>query len=61
MPLDSEWRRLHPLSPLLRAGRFVVVVATLLADDITSRLELGPALPALALLAALVAGTAAGW
>lgn len=61
MPLGSDWRRLHPLSPLLRAGRFVVVVATLLADDIASRLELGPALAALGLLAALVVGGAVGW
>ncbi|MGI8808056.1 MAG: PH domain-containing protein [Acidimicrobiales bacterium] len=61
MQLGSDWRRLHPLSPLLRAGRFVVVAATLLADDVLSRLELAPRLAALVLLAALVVGAAAGW
>lgn len=58
---DADWRRLHPLSPLLRAGRFVVVAAGLLADDITSRLELGPAVAVLGLVAALVVGGAVGW
>lgn len=61
MPPGSDWRRLHPLSPLLRAGRFVIVAATLLADDVAARVELGPGLVALGLLAALVVGSAAGW
>lgn len=44
MPPDSEWRRLHPLSPLLRAGRFAVVAAALLADDLAAQVDLSPAL-----------------
>ena len=61
MPPDSEWRRLHPLSPLLRAGRFAVVAAALLADDLAAQVDLSPALAGLFLLVALVVGGGAGW
>ena len=61
MPPGSDWRRLHPLSPLLRAGRFVVVATALLADDVAARADLSPGWAGLFLLAALVAGAGAGW
>jgi putative membrane protein len=61
MPPGSDWRRLHPLSPLLRAGRFVVVAAAVLADDVATRLSLDASLAALLLLGALVMGAVAGW
>jgi putative membrane protein len=60
MPLGSDWRRLHPLSPVLRAGRFVVVAVTL-ADDIPGRLSFQPSLARLLPLAALSIGAAVGW
>jgi putative membrane protein len=61
MRLGSDWRRLHPLSPLLKAGRFVVVATALLADDLATRLDVRPAWAALFLLGALVIGAGAGW
>jgi putative membrane protein len=61
MRLGSDWQRLHPLSPLLRAGRFVVVAAAVLADDVATRLEVRPAWAGLGLLGALLAGAVAGW
>lgn len=61
MPPGSDWRRLHPLSPLLRAGRFVVVAAAFLADDLAAQVDLSPAWAGLLLLGALVAGAGAGW
>jgi putative membrane protein len=61
MPPGSDWRRLHPLSPLLRAGRFVAVAAAFLADDLAARVHLSPAWGGLFLLGALVAGAGAGW
>ena len=61
MPPGSDWRRLHPLSPLLRAGRFVVVATAFLADDLAARADLRPAWAGLFLLAALVVGAGAGW
>lgn len=61
MPPGSDWRRLHPLSPLLRAGRFVVVATAFLADDLAARANLSPGWAGLFLLAALVAGAGAGW
>ena len=61
MQPGSDWRRLHPLSPLLRAGRFVVVAAAVLADDVATRLSLDASLAALLLLGALVMGAVAGW
>ena len=61
MQPGSDWRRLHPLSPLLRAGRFVVVATALLADDLAARFDLGPAWAGLFLLGALVVGAGAGW
>lgn len=61
MPLGSDWRRLHPLSPLLRAGRFVIVASAIVADDVASDLDIRPAWAGLLLLGALVAGALAGW
>jgi putative membrane protein len=61
MRLGSDWQRLHPLSPMLRAGRFVVVAAAVLADDVATRLEVRPAWGGVGLLGALVAGAVAGW
>lgn len=61
MRLGSDWKRLHPLSPLLRAGRFVVVATAVLADDVATRLDFRPALAGLVLLGALLAGAVAGW
>ena len=61
MQLGSDWRRLHPLSPLLRAGRFVVVASAILADDLAGRVDLRPAWAGLFLLGALAVGAGAGW
>ena len=61
MRLGSDWRRLHPLSPVLRAGRIFVIAALVLADDVASALDLRPAWAGLFLLGALVAGAVAGW
>lgn len=61
MQLGSDWRRLHPLSPLFRAGRFVVVATAVLADDLAARVDLQPAWAALFLLGALIVGAGAGW
>ncbi len=60
MPPGSDWRRLHPLSPLLRAGR-VLVVAAVAFSEVGSRLAVRPPWAGLFLLAALVVGAAAGW
>ncbi len=60
MRLGSDWTRLHPLSPLLRAGRVLVAAAALSADEITSHLP-RPALAGLLLPGALVVGAVAGW
>lgn len=61
MQPGSDWRRLHPLSPVLRAGRFVVVATALLADDLATRIDLRPAWAGLFLLGALLLGGGAGW
>ena len=61
MQLGSDWRRLHPLSPLFRAGRFVVVATAVLADDLATRVDLSPAWAGLFLLGALAVGAGAGW
>lgn len=61
MRLGSDWQRLHPLSPVLRAGRFVVVAAAVLADDVATRLDVRPAWAGLGLLGAFVVGAVAGW
>lgn len=60
MLLGSDWQRLHPLSPLLRAGRFVVG-AVLLGDDLAARLHVDPRWAGLLPLVALVVGAVAGW
>ena len=61
MPLGSDWERLHPLSPLLRAGRFAIVVILLFADDLADIVDLGAGPVALLLVALLTAGGLAGW
>jgi putative membrane protein len=61
MRLGSDWRRLHPLSPLFRAGRFVVVATAILADDLAARIDLSRAWAGLFLLGALAVGAGAGW
>jgi putative membrane protein len=61
MRLGSDWQRLHPLSPLLRAGRVVVLLSVVLADDVAAGLDVRPAWAGLFLLGALVAGGLAGW
>ncbi|MDQ4069311.1 MAG: GrpB family protein [Actinomycetota bacterium] len=60
MRLGSDWQRLHPLSPLLRAGRALVVAAAALSEG-ASRLAVRFSWAGLFLLAALAAGAAAGW
>jgi putative membrane protein len=61
MRLGSDWQRLHPLSPLLRAGRVVVLLSVVLADDVAAGLDVRPAWAGIFLLGALVAGGLAGW
>jgi putative membrane protein len=61
MRLGSDWRRLHPLSPLLRAGRFVLVATAILADDLAARFDVRPVWAGLFLMGALVIGAVAGW
>ena len=61
MRLGSDWRRLHPLSPLLRAGRVVVVASAFLADDVATGLDIRPAWAGVLVLGALVTGAVAGW
>jgi putative membrane protein len=61
MPPASDWRRLHPLSPLLRAGRFVVLVAAFLADEIADRLAVGGPWLSLLLLGAVAVGAVVAW
>ena len=38
MPIAHEWRRLHPLSPLLRGGLFLLVVAGIVIANLRDRL-----------------------
>ncbi|MDQ4091344.1 MAG: PH domain-containing protein [Actinomycetota bacterium] len=63
MPLGSDWRSLHPLSPLLRAARVFVLPAVFLIDDIPSEIggRRGGAVPGLLLAGALLVGLLAGW
>jgi len=61
MRLGSDWRRLHPLSPLLRAGRVVVLASAFLADDVARGLDVHPAWGGVLVLGALVAGAITGW
>lgn len=37
-PIELEWRRLHPLSPLLRGGLFLIVVAGIVVANLRDRL-----------------------
>ena len=37
-PVELEWRRLHPLSPLLRGGLFLLVVAGIVIANLRDRL-----------------------
>jgi len=60
MRLGSDWQRLHPLSPLLRAGRVLVGAIAALSEG-ASRLDVRPLVAGLFLVAALVVGAAAGW
>jgi putative membrane protein len=61
MPLGSDWSRLHPLSPLLRAGRVFVLPALVLMDDIPAQLGGRRPLSGLLLVGALAVGAVAGW
>lgn len=36
-PLEQEWRRLHPFSPLLRGGLFLIVVAGIIIANMRDR------------------------
>jgi len=61
MRLGSEWERLHPLSPFLRAGRVAVVAIALLADDAVELLDLGAGPALLVLFALVVVALGVGW
>jgi putative membrane protein len=61
MPPGSDWRRLHPLSPLLRAARVFVIPAVFFVDDIPAEVLGQRLVPGLLLVVALAAGAGSSW
>lgn len=60
MPLDSDWTKLHPLSPLLRSGRVVIVVMVVLVQQLSVASE-QPLVVLGVIVAVIVAATLYGY
>lgn len=52
---EPGWRRLHPLSPVVRAGRGTIAIFVVLAPAVLGRRGLGSDLPQLGVIAVVVA------
>jgi putative membrane protein len=55
------WQRLHPLSPIVRGGRFTIGIAILLVPVVLRGDNFSNALPQLVVVAVLVAGGFVSW
>ncbi len=58
---DERWRRLHPLSPLIRAGRGTFAIVILLVPDLAEGHSISGAVVQLAIVALLVLLGAISW
>jgi putative membrane protein len=58
---DDGWQRLHPLSPIVRGGRFTIGIAILLVPVVLRGDNFSNALPQLVVVAVLVAGGFVSW
>lgn len=61
MTPGDGWQRLHPLSPVVRGGRFTIGIAILLVPILFRGGNFGNAVPQLIVVAVLVAGGFVSW
>jgi putative membrane protein len=59
--VDDGWQRLHPLSPVVRGGRFTIGIAILLVPVLLRGDKLSNAVPQLVVVAVLVAAGFVSW